>query len=175
MTVNSDGTVPNSSDVTFQQSGTYYWQAKYSGDQNYKSATSECKSETLVVNKLNSTISTTQSWTPQDAATIDHSGGSVVFSLLKNVTNAATCTGGTTVYGPTSAIAVVDTSGKGSGPFKASTLNTTFSVTAVTSGDTYYWKAEYTSGDSNHKDVTSSCQESTGFSSLSNGSSVTSP
>jgi hypothetical protein len=175
VTVNSDGTVPNSSEVTFQQSGTYYWQAKYSGDQNYNSATSECKSETLVVNKLNSTISTAQSWTPQDTATIDHSGGTVVFTLLKNVTNAATCTGGTTVFGPTSPIAVVDASGKGSGPFRASTSNTTFSVTSVTSGDTYYWKAEYASGDSNHKDVSSSCQESTAFSSLSNGSSVTSP
>ena len=70
VTVNSDGSVPNSPDVTFQQSGTYYWQAKYGGDQNYNTATSACKSETLVVNKLNSTISTTQSWTPQDTGRI---------------------------------------------------------------------------------------------------------
>jgi hypothetical protein len=48
-------------------------------------------------------------------------------------------------------------------------------VSSVTAGDTYYWKAEYTSGDANHKNVTSSCQESTGFSSLSNGTAVTSP
>ena len=111
----------------------------------------------------------------QDTATIDHSGGSVVFTLLKNVTNASTCTGGATVYGPTASINVVDTSGKGTGPFRASTSNTTFSVTSVTAGDTYHWKAEYTSGDASHKNVASNCQEATGFSSLSNGSPVTSP
>jgi len=175
VTVNSDGSVPDSPEVTFQQSGTYYWQAAYSGDSNYKAAKSECKSETLVVNKLNSTISTAQSWIPQDTATIDHGGGSVVFTLLKNVTNPTACTGGSAVYGPTSAINVVDASGIGNGPFKASTSNTTFSVTSVTAGDTYYWQAEYSSGDASHKDVASSCQEATGFSSLSNGSSVTSP
>jgi hypothetical protein len=175
VTVNSDGSVPNSPEVTFQQSGTYYWQAAYGGDENYNAATSVCKSETLVVNKLNSTISTAQSWFPQDTATIDHSGGSVVFTLLKNVTDTAACAGGTTVFGPTSAIAVVDSSGKGSGPFKASTANTTFSVSSVATGDAYFWRAAYTSGDASHKDVTSSCQESTGFASLSNGSSVTSP
>jgi hypothetical protein len=175
VTVNADGTVPNSAEVTFQQPGTYYWQAAYSGDKNYNAEKSACTSETLVVNKLNSTISTAQSWFPQDRATIDHSGGSVVFTLLKNVTNTTACTGGSTVFGPTSAIPVIDSSGNGSGPFTASTANTTFSVTSVTAADTYYWKAAYTSGDANHKNVTSSCQESTGFSSLSNGSAVTSP
>jgi hypothetical protein len=174
VTVSSDGSVPKSPEVTFQQSGTYYWQAAYGGDSNYNAAKSECKSETLVVNKLNSTISTAQSWVPQDTATIDHAGGSVVFTLLKNVTNPSACTGGSTAYGPTSAISVVDASGAGTGPFKATTSNTTFSVTSVTAGDTYYWKAEYTSGDASHKNVASSCQEATGFSSLSNGSSVTS-
>jgi hypothetical protein len=173
--VNADGTVPDSAEVTFQQPGTYYWQAAYGGDSNYNAAKSECTSETLVVNKLASTISTAQSWFPQDTATIDHSGGTVVFTLLKNVTNTTTCSGGSTVYGPTAAIAVVDASGKGSGPFTASTANTTFSVSSVAAGDTYYWKAQYTSGDANHKNVTSACQESTGFSSLSNGSAVTSP
>jgi hypothetical protein len=63
----------------------------------------------------------------------------------------------------------------GSAPFEASTNNTTFFVIAVASSDTYYWKAAYASGDAAHKDVTSSCQESTGFSSLDNGSPVTSP
>jgi hypothetical protein len=171
VTVNSDGSVPNSPDATFQQSGTYYWQAAYSGDANYNAAKSECLSEVLVVNKLNSTISTAQTWLPQDTATIDHSGGSVVFTLFKNVTDAKTCTGGSTAYGPTSSINVVEVNGL----FKASTSNTTFFVhDPVATGDTYYWKAEYTSGDTSHKDVTSSCQESTAFASLSNGTAETS-
>src|SRR5207253_5267290 len=135
VTVNSDGSVPTSPEVTFQQSGTYYWQAAYGGDKNFNAATSECKSETLVVNKLNSTISTSQSWFPQDTATIDHSGGSVVFTLFKND---ATCSvAEKVVYGPTGAISVVDASGVGSGPITAITSNAKCSVSSVTSGDVY--------------------------------------
>jgi len=56
-----------------------------------------------------------EQWFRQDTATIDHGGGSVVFTLLKNVANTTTCTGGTVVYWPTAAVAVVDTSDKGNG------------------------------------------------------------
>src|SRR4029077_21144946 len=42
-------------------------------------------------------------------------------------------------------------------------------VSAVSSGDKYYWKAGYTPRDESHQDVTSSCREATGFSLLSNG------
>jgi hypothetical protein len=165
-----------SGEYTTTAPGTVYWVASYSGDSNNLSVTTKCgeANEISVVNQLPSTISTTQSWTPQDTATIDHSGGSVVFTLFKND---PTCSqAGDVVYGPTSAISVV-----GSGPFTASTsnsgvstLNGGFSVSSVAEGDTYHWKAAYTSGDANHKNVTSSCQESTGLHSLTNGSSVTS-
>jgi hypothetical protein len=154
------------------QAGSYCFRAEYAGDGNYEGSKDGSATECFTVTKLDSTISTAQSWVPQDTATLDHSGGAVVFTLLKNVSDAATCVGGTTVYGPTASIAVADQSGKGSGPFTASTTNTTFTVTSVSSGDTYFWKAQYTSGDAQHKDVASNCQEATGFSSLSNGAPV---
>jgi hypothetical protein len=161
----------NSGDYTPTTVGTYYWTAVYSGDPttNTDGSSTACgdAGETSVVNLAPSTISTTQHWFPQDTATIDHSGGTVTFTLFKNDNTCADAT--KIVFGPTAAIAV-----SGSAPFTASTSNMTFSVSSVTSGDTYYWKAAY-SGDTTHKAVTSSCQESTTFSALSNGNSVTSP
>jgi hypothetical protein len=165
-TVNN-GIVPDSNPITFNSAGTFYWQAIYTGDANNLAAVSTCASEQLVISKLPSTISTTQVWTPQDTATIDHAGGTVTFTLYKND---QTCSNaGAVVYGPD--MESVSTTL----PFEANTNNNTFFVLAVGSGgDTYYWKAAYTSGDTAHKDVTS-CTEATGFSSLTNGGSVTSP
>lgn len=40
----ANAVVPNSDSITFNTIGTYYWNAKYSGDQNNNSATSSCKS-----------------------------------------------------------------------------------------------------------------------------------
>ena len=159
----------NSGDYTPTVVGTYYWTAEYSGDANNDGSTTECEDagETSVVNLAPSTISTNQRWFPQDTATIDHSGGTVTFTLFKNDNTCADAT--KIVLGPTPAIAV-----SGSAPYTAGTSNTTFSVSSVTANDTYYWKAAY-SGDTTHKAVTSSCQESTTFSALTNGTSVTSP
>src|SRR5262249_23263337 len=49
-TLNADGSVPGSDAVTFNGSGTFYWQAVYtSGDANNLGATSACQSGGLVV------------------------------------------------------------------------------------------------------------------------------
>jgi hypothetical protein len=167
---------PTSGSLGSGDVGTYLWVLfSYTGDLNnsVSGLPSACNDtgEKSTVTLPPSTITTAQSWTPNDTATIDHSGGSVIFSLYKND---STCTG-TPVYGPTSAINVVDTSGVGTGPFTASTSNTTYKVTGVTanSTDTYYWKAAYTSS-AGHKDVTENCTEDTTFSALTNGNSTTS-
>ncbi len=41
--------VPNSNSITFNSTGTWYWQAVYSGDGNNAGATSTCTEETLVI------------------------------------------------------------------------------------------------------------------------------
>ena len=49
--------MPNSSTVTFNTAGTYYWQAVYSGDTNNNGASSPCTAvtnEQLTVNKTQS-------------------------------------------------------------------------------------------------------------------------
>jgi uncharacterized repeat protein (TIGR01451 family) len=48
----TNGSVPNSNDVTFDKPGTYYWQASYSGDANNKAAVSACTDEKLVIAPL---------------------------------------------------------------------------------------------------------------------------
>lgn len=48
----ANGSVPNSSDVTFNTPGTYYWQASYSGDPGNAAATSVCTDEQLVISPL---------------------------------------------------------------------------------------------------------------------------
>jgi hypothetical protein len=45
----TNGVVPDSNDVTFNSSGTFYWQASYSGDVNNAPATSACTSEPMRV------------------------------------------------------------------------------------------------------------------------------
>jgi hypothetical protein len=45
----TNGNVPNSDSVQFNTSGTYYWQAVYSGDGQNNAATSTCTSEVLTV------------------------------------------------------------------------------------------------------------------------------
>jgi uncharacterized repeat protein (TIGR01451 family) len=45
----TNGSVPNSNNVTFNQPGTYYWQASYSGDVNNKATVSACTDEKLVI------------------------------------------------------------------------------------------------------------------------------
>ena len=66
VTVPTSGTVPNSSTVTFNSAGTYYWRAVYSGDANNNAASSPCtagNNEQLTVNKTSPTISTALSAT----------------------------------------------------------------------------------------------------------------
>jgi Flp pilus assembly protein TadG len=45
----TSGVVPDSNPITFNNVGTWYWQAVYSGDANNNGATSTCTSETLVI------------------------------------------------------------------------------------------------------------------------------
>jgi hypothetical protein len=57
----TNGTVPNSADVTFPTAGTFFWQAAYSGDAGNTAAMSNCASEQLTVangNMASPTIST---------------------------------------------------------------------------------------------------------------------
>src|SRR4029453_15340963 len=96
----TNGVVPDSNPITFNQSGDFYWQAVYSGDANNDPATSVCTSEHLVVTKKSPSIATTLSATPievggtvHDSATLTgataDAGGTVTYTVYTN----NTCTG----------------------------------------------------------------------------------
>ena len=146
--------------------GIYNWTASYSGDApNTLGVSTVCgdADESTTVIKLPSTITTAQSWYPQDSATVGGGGGgTVTFTLYKND---STCSSSSAIVYASGAVSLVSGA--------AATSNSSFAVTSVASGgDTYYWQASY-SGDSTHKAV-SSCVEATNFGSLANGGPVSS-
>ncbi len=141
----TNGVVSDSNALAFNTAGTFYWQAVYSGDTNNNGATSVCTDETLVVNKLQPSVTTAQNLIPNDDFTLSGAfgtpGGTITFNLY--APSDATCSG-------TPALTqTVNVNGNGT----YSTTNTTF--IASTEG-TWRWESTY-SGDGNNHPVTSSC------------------
>jgi len=146
VTVNANGTVPDSPDVSFLKAGTYQWQASYSGDGNNNTAKSVCGTEQLTVPQNIAGITTAQDIIPNDSASLSgltsSAGGTLTFSLYSPTD--ATCSN-TPAYTKT-----VDVSGNGT----YSTGNqTTFHATVV---GTWKWKTHY-SGDVNNTAADSAC------------------
>ena len=146
----TNGVVPISGDVTFNNAGDFYWQAVYSGDPNNSSATSVCASEHLVVNPAAPGI-TTSAVSPvtvgadiHDTATmtgiVNGVAGSITFDLFDN----ATCTG-PAIF--TDTVTGVNSNGNyDSGNY-----------TTTTTGN-FFWVASY-SGDANNDPATTTCGE----------------
>ncbi|MGE5297637.1 MAG: hypothetical protein ACM3KM_00550 [Acidobacteriaceae bacterium] len=145
-----NGVVADSDPITFNTAGTFYWQAVYSGDANNNGATSNCTSETLVVEKASPTISTTL--VPAGPVAI---GASVHDSSI--LTGASATAGGTVKY---SAYAGANTC------TGTDLLNSTKTVTngivpdsdsiSFANAGTYSFQAVY-SGDANNNGATSTC------------------
>ena len=153
VTVNTSGAVPNSSAVTFNTAGTYYWQAVYSGDANNNGASSPCtagSNEQLTVAKASPTIATTLSASSinagsqaNDTATLTGSVNStgtatVAYSYYTN----NTCSAGQV------AVNTVTVNTSGAVPNSAAA---TFNAAGL-----YYWQAVY-SGDANNNGASSPC------------------
>jgi len=142
------GVVPDSRAVTFNVTGSYSFQARYSGDANNNGATSAC--EPLTITKANPSISTSLSASTivvsgsvHDSATIAggfHPSGSATYEYF---IGSGTCAGTPTVVGPPASItnSVVPDS-----------LTQTFN-----SAGQYSWNALYT-GDINNVGAASQCE-----------------
>lgn len=143
----TNGLVPDSRIVIFNSTGTYSFQAFYSGDSNNVGAPSPC--EPLAVNKASPAITTLLSTTAitvggsvTDSATLAggfNAGGTVTYEFFTG----SACSGTPTVAGtPVSVTSgVVPNS-------KTQTFN---------AAGSYSWNAIY-SGDSNNNGVTSGCE-----------------
>ncbi|HEV2235574.1 MAG TPA: hypothetical protein VGR57_02840 [Ktedonobacterales bacterium] len=141
----TNGVVPDSNSITFNNAGTFFWQAVYTGDGKNNGATSSCTSEQLVVPPNQSAIATAQNLLPNDSATItgatSTAGGTITFNLF--MPSDATCSGAPAL---TQTVSV-----NGNGTYI--TTNKTFLASAV---GTWRWQVIY-SGDSNNVGSTSAC------------------
>ena len=121
--------------------GTYCFRAEYSGDDNYDpSSETNNNTECFTVSQP-TTITTAQSWLPQDSATVTpaNTAGTVVFSLYEN----GTCSG-------TAARTFTDTSA----PF------TTDNTTYVTTSTTISWSATFDPSGNEDPSTTTRCERS---------------
>ena len=153
VTVATNGTVPNSSTVTFNNAGTYYWQAVYSGDANNNGASSPCtatNNELLTVNKASPSITTSLSASSIIAGTTAHDSSTI--TGLVNSTGTGTVTYSYYTNNTCTANAVTV------GSVTVPTSGTVPNSPAATLGSvgTYYWQAVY-SGDSNNNGASSTC------------------
>jgi TadE-like protein len=142
------GLVPRSSDITFDNAGTYYWQAEYSGDVSNHAATSPCTSEILTVGQNGPSLTTALSQSSilhgtavNDTAVLSGAtstaGGTVTYTVYSN----SSCTQGAQAAGTVSVV--------------GATVPASLAVTFPSAG-TYYWQAVY-SGDTNNAPATSPC------------------
>jgi hypothetical protein len=140
--VSGNATYATTGGFTTSQAGTYHWTARYGGDTKNNAAASACADEAVVVAKATSGITTEQSLTPNDTATVTGQSptGSVDFSLFSPAD--PTCS---------AAPAFAQTAGLSGG--QGSTSNTSF---VVTQSGTWRWLVEY-GGDANNGGATSAC------------------
>jgi hypothetical protein len=169
VTVSGNGTYGPVS-FTPDAAGTYHWKATYtpaSGDPNNLGSTfnSDCSdaNETVVVTSVASSMTSAQSFIPNDSATVSApAGGNLAGSVTFKVYESADCSG-TAIY--TQSVAV-----SGSSPQTVNTTNTTVSTTAANVS----WLVDYDSTNPAQEDISPKCFEKTALS-IDNDGTVTSP
>jgi hypothetical protein len=148
--------------------GTYHWVAVYSGslpNTNGTTHNADCSdaNEDVVVTSVASSMTTAQTWVPNDSATISapaggNLAGTVSFDLFAN----ATCTG-TATYSTTAAVS-------GASPKTVTTSNTA----AQLASGSFSWRVSYDSTNSAQRDIPASCHETSALT-VTNGGTVSSP
>jgi hypothetical protein len=136
--------------------GTYCFFARWTGDTNYPDGAShDGSNECFTVISIQPTIATTQSWVPNDSATVTVASGAgalagtIQFQLFKDSTTCAN----TAVYdsGP-----IDITTGTDNGGGLSRTVVTS-NTTSYSASATFSWLVTYTNTNPGHKNVTSAC------------------
>jgi hypothetical protein len=143
--------------------GTYHWAATYSGSLPNTLGTSHntgCTdaNEDVVVTAVASSLTSAQSFIPNDAATVSApQGGNLAGSVKFEVFESSDCSG-TAIY--TQSVTVA-----GASPQTVSTTNTTVSTTAANVS----WRLTYTSTNPAQKSIPANCLEKTALTINNNG------
>jgi hypothetical protein len=150
--------------------GTYFWKATYTpatGDPNNVGSTfnGNCSdpNEDVVVLAVASSLTSAQSFIPNDKATVTApAGGNLAGSVKFEVFESSDCSG-TAIYTQTVTVS-------GASPQTVSTTNTTVSTTAANVS----WRLTYTSTNPAQKSIPATCLEKTALT-IDNGGTATSP
>jgi hypothetical protein len=152
--------------------GDYHWVAVYSGSSpntNGITHNAACTdtAEDVSVTTVPSSMTTAQSWVPNDSATISASAGgnlagSVEFKLYKS-----TDCSGTAIYTTTRPVA-------GASPVTVSTTAAATQPAAQLTSSNYSWSVSYDSTNLAQDDISAKCHETSALT-VTNGGTVTSP
>ena len=135
--------------------GIYHWVAEYSGNLPNNSATSHNSAcgdtdEDVVANTVPSSMTTAQTWVPNDSATISATaGGNLNGKAYFTLYPSSDCTG-TAVYSTPNGVAV-----SGASPQTVSSSNST----AVSATGDYSWSVSYDSSNPAQDDIAAACHE----------------
>jgi len=172
VSVSGDGTY-NSPNPQFvpTAAGTYHWVAEYSGSSPNTLASThnaDCTdvNEDVVVSTVPSSLTSAQTWVPNDSVTVSAPGGgalagSVSFALYASSDCAVG--GDSAIYSTTVSVA-------GASPKTVTTSNTT----AQSASGSFSWLVSYDSTNPGQRDIPASCHETSALT-ISNGGTVTSP
>lgn len=156
----------SSASTTVTEPGRYCFRAVFTGDSanGIPGSSDSSAGECFTVKAVQSTLTSAQSWVPNDSVTISAPAGGLLqgtasFELYAN----GTCAG-TAIYTAAS-VAVA-----GASPQTVSTSNTT----AVTTSGTYSWKVAYDSTNAAQLDIAASCHETSALT-ITNGGTVPTP
>ena len=149
--------------------GTYHWKAAYTpatGDPNNLASTfnGDCSdtNETVVVTSVASSLTSAQSFIPNDRATVSApQGGNLAGSVKFEVFESSDCTG-TAIYTQTVPVG-------GASPQTVTTTNTTVSTTATNVS----WRLTYTSTNPAQRSIPANCLEKSTLT-IDNGGTATS-
>jgi hypothetical protein len=171
-TVNVNGDGEYSVSVKPTEAGTYHWKATYTpatGDANNVGSTfnGNCgeSDETVVVQSVPSSMTTAQSFIPNDSATVNApppGSGDLAGSVHFQAYESSDCSGS----------AIVDQTKSVSGA-TAQTVNTT-NTTVSTTAANISWKVSYTSTNKAHQDIPATCSETTTLT-IDNDGTISSP
>jgi len=150
--------------------GTYFWKATYApaaSDPNNVGSTfnGDCSdpNEDVVVSSVASSMTSAQSFIPNDSATVSAAlGGALSGTVTFKLYESSDCTG--------TAILTEPRTVSGASPQTVSTTNTTISTTAANVS----WLVDYDSNNPAQRDISAKCFEKTALS-IDNNGTVTSP
>ena len=172
VTVNGDGTY-NTPAPQFVPTvaGNYHWVADYSGNlPNTNAATHNAActdtSEDVVVKTVASSMTTAQTWVPNDSATISAAAG----GDLAGTVSFALYASGDCAVGGDAAIYSTTVGVSGVSPKTVSTSNTT----AQSASGSFSWSVSYDSTNNAQRDIPPSCHETSALT-ITNGGTISSP